>query len=146
MNPRYYRHYYLVNDIEVHHETYLVPLFGEYVGKRENSESLEPLKDLPLNNLDCSGNQIATLEPFVDAKDPPQTFIFDCDTLADAEIEHAIAVWSKKGRNINVDYGQDLLAKRASKGRGSTRLGLKPGIPATENVLKVVVKDFGPRL
>jgi hypothetical protein len=109
-------------------------------------QSLEPLKDLPLNNLDCSGNQIVTLEPFVDAEDPPQTFIFDCDTLPDAEIEHAIAVWSKKGRNINVDYGQDVLAKRASKGRGSSRLGLKSGIPATEDVLKVVVKDFGPRL
>jgi hypothetical protein len=109
-------------------------------------QTLEPLKDLPLNYLDCSGNKIVTLEPFVDAKDPPQTFIFDCDTLSDAEIERAIAAWSKKGRNINVDYGQDLLAKRASKGRGANRLGMKTAIPATEDVLKVVVKDFGPHL
>ena len=87
-------------------------------------QTLEPLKDLPLNNLDCSGNRIVTLEPFVDAKDPPQTFIFDCDTLPDAEIERAIAAWSKKGRNINVDYGQDLLAKRALKGRGSSHFGI----------------------
>jgi hypothetical protein len=85
---------------------------------------LEPLKDLPLNNLDCSGNQIVTLEPFVDAKDPPQTFIFDCNTLPDAEIARAIAAWSKKGRNINVDYGRDLLAKRALKGSGSSRFGI----------------------
>jgi hypothetical protein len=107
-------------------------------------QSLESLKDLKLHNLDCSGNKIVTLEPFVDA-DPPQTFIFDCDTLPDAEIERAIAAWSKKGRNVNVEYGQDLLAKRASKGR-SSRLGMQPEIPATEDDHKVVVKDFGPRL
>jgi hypothetical protein len=39
-------------------------------------------------------------------------------------------------------YGRDLLAKRASKGRKSSRIN--PGIPATQNTLKVVVKDFGP--
>ena len=89
------------------------------------SESLEPLNPLKmLNTLYCG----------------------DCDTLPDAEIERAIAAWSKKGRDINVDYGQDLLAKKASKGRRSSRLGMKPGIPAIEDVLKVVVKDFGPRL
>jgi Leucine Rich repeats (2 copies) len=114
-------------------------------------QTLEPLKDLALNYLDCSGNKIVTLEPFVDAKDPPQTFIFDCDTLPDAEIERAIAAWSKKGRNDNVIYGQKLLAERESKGRRSSRMGMKPEIPATEDVLKVVVKevvvkDFGPRL
>ena len=97
---------------------------------------------IALNNLDCSGNQIVTLEPFVDAKDPPQIFIFDSDALPDAEIERAIAAWSKKG--INVDYGRDLLAKRASKGHKSSRLGMNPGIPATQDTLKVVVKDFGP--
>jgi Leucine-rich repeat (LRR) protein len=109
-------------------------------------QTLEALKDLALESLRCSGNRISSLEPFVDAKDPPQTFIFDCDTLPDAEIERAIAAWSKKGRNVNVEYGQDLLAKRALKGRKSSRLGMQPGIPATEDVLKVVVKDFGPRL
>ena len=31
----------LVNDKEVHHETYLVPLFGKHVGKRELGESFE---------------------------------------------------------------------------------------------------------
>jgi hypothetical protein len=105
-------------------------------------QTLEPLKDLALNNLDCSGNQIVTLEPFVDAKDPPKIFIFDSDALPDAEIERAIAAWSKKG--INVDYGRDLLAKRASKGRKSSRLGMNPGIPAAQDTLKVVVKDFSP--
>jgi hypothetical protein len=35
---------------------------------------------------------------------------------------------------------------RASRSRGSSRLSMKPWVPATEDVLKIVVKDFGPRL
>ena len=42
-----------------------------------------------------------------------------------------------------MNYGRDLLAKRASKGRKSSRLGMNPGIPATQATLKVAVKDFG---
>jgi serine/threonine protein kinase/class 3 adenylate cyclase len=75
-------------------------------------QTLEPLQGLQLYSLDCSGNRIITLEPFVNTKNPPATFIFDCDTLPDEEIERAIAAWSVKGLKFHVSYGQLLLALR----------------------------------
>jgi hypothetical protein len=40
----------------------------------------------------------------------------------------------------------ELASWRASKGRGSSRLSMKLWVPAAEDVLKIVVKYFGPRL
>ena len=85
----------------------------EYLDCSNNAiQTLEPLADLQLSSLDCSGNRIVTLEPFVNTKNPPSTFIFDCDTLPDEEIERAIAAWSAKGLKFHVSYGQLLLALR----------------------------------
>jgi hypothetical protein len=66
-----------------------------------------------INYLDCSGNRLETLEPFVDSKDPPPLFVFDCNTLPDEEVERAIAAWSaKRDLRFNVNYGEILLAFR----------------------------------
>ena len=74
--------------------------------------TLEPLKDLKLDYLDCSGNHLETLEPFVTASNPPSMFVFECYTLSDAEIKRAIAAWSAKRLKFNVSYGELLLALR----------------------------------
>jgi len=75
-------------------------------------ESLEPLKDLDLYSLDCSGNRILTLDPYIDSKNPPAEFIFDCDTLPDAQLERAQSAWSAKGLNFDAAYCELLLALR----------------------------------
>jgi hypothetical protein len=84
-----------------------------YLDCRSNAiESLEPLKDLELYSLDCSGNRILTLDPFIDSKNPPAEFIFDCDTLPDAQLERAQSAWSAKGLNFDASYCELLLALR----------------------------------
>jgi serine/threonine protein kinase/class 3 adenylate cyclase len=84
-----------------------------YLDCRSNAiESLEPLKDLDLYSLDCSGNRILTLDPYIDSKNPPAEFIFDCDTLPDAQLERARSAWSAKGLNFDANYCQLLLALR----------------------------------
>jgi Leucine-rich repeat (LRR) protein len=75
-------------------------------------ESLEPLKDLELYSLDCSGNKILTLDPYIDSKNPPAEFIFDCDTLPDAQLERAQSAWSAKRLNFDASYCELLLALR----------------------------------
>jgi serine/threonine protein kinase/class 3 adenylate cyclase/Leucine-rich repeat (LRR) protein len=91
-----------------------------YLDCSENEiKSLEPLQELRQNllqnNLDlyalnCSGNQLVTLEPFVE--NPPSTFLFDCKTLPDAEIERASAVWAAKGLKVHANYARLMLALR----------------------------------
>ena len=91
-----------------------------YLDCSENEiESLEPLQELRQNllqnNLDlyalnCSGNQLVTLEPFVE--NPPSTFLFNCKTLPDAEIERASAVWAAKGLKVHANYARLMLALR----------------------------------
>jgi serine/threonine protein kinase/class 3 adenylate cyclase len=84
-----------------------------YLDCRSNAiESLEPLKDLELYSLDCSGNRILTLDPYIDSKNPPAEFIFDCDTLPDAQLERAQSAWSAKGLNFDASYCELLLALR----------------------------------
>ena len=91
-----------------------------YLDCSENEiKSLEPLQELRQNllqnNLDlyalnCSGNQLVTLEPFVE--NPPSTFLFNCKTLPDAEIERANAVWAAKGLKVHANYARLMLALR----------------------------------
>jgi len=75
----------------------LSPLAGmplEHIECQNNQiASLAPLRGLPLKWLECSNNPLTSLEPFVD--NPPATFIFDCATLPDHELERALAVWSQ---------------------------------------------------
>ena len=75
-------------------------------------QSLEPLKDLDLYTLDCSGNKIITLDPYVESKNPPTEFMFDADTLPDAELERAKSAWSAKGLHLDATYCELLLALR----------------------------------
>ena len=75
-------------------------------------QTLEPLRNLELQSLNCSGNRLETLEPFVNEGIPPATFVFDCGTLPDAEIERAIRSWSSKDLRFHVNYGKLLLLLR----------------------------------
>jgi hypothetical protein len=54
-------------------------------------EDLSPLAGLPLSVVTSGGNLLTSLDPFVD--DPPPWFLFDCDSLPDAELERAAAKW-----------------------------------------------------
>jgi serine/threonine protein kinase/class 3 adenylate cyclase len=84
-----------------------------YLDCRSNPlESLEPLKDLDLYSLDCSSDRIRTLDPYIDSKNPPAEFIFDCGTLSDAQLERARSAWSAKGLDADAIYCELLLALR----------------------------------
>jgi hypothetical protein len=52
--------------------------------------SLEPLVG-KIGALTCGGNTLTSLEPFVEH--PPEDFLFDCDTLPDAELVRARDAW-----------------------------------------------------
>ncbi|MCY3020641.1 MAG: protein kinase [Planctomycetota bacterium] len=56
--------------------------------------TLEPLKVLHLEGLNCSNNPLTSLDPLVSK--PPNVFIFDCDSLPDAELERARDSWQKQ--------------------------------------------------
>ncbi len=56
--------------------------------------SLEPLADMPLVSLTCYNNPLTSLSPFV--KSPPDSFVFDCDSLAEQELKRAAHHWSGK--------------------------------------------------
>ena len=75
-------------------------------------ETLEPLEELHLRELNCSGNRLVSLEPFVTTKAPPSVFVFDCDTLPEAEITRAIAAWSARDLKYHVAAAQLALALR----------------------------------
>ena len=85
----------------------------EYLDCSRNAiGSLEPLGELKLQGLDCSGNPLVSLEPFVTAGDPPPWFVFDCETLPEAEIQRAIAAWSSRNFAVQAGSGRLLLALR----------------------------------
>ena len=54
--------------------------------------SLEPLAGMPIGALTCGGNALTSLEPFVE--NPPEDFLFDCDTIPDAELRRARDAWA----------------------------------------------------
>ena len=80
--------------------------------RKNEIQTLEPLRDLKLDYLDCSDNRLETLEPFVGSRTPPKIFVFDCRTLPDQEIRRAIDDWSAKNLTFNVSYAELLLALR----------------------------------
>ncbi|MFZ4765879.1 MAG: protein kinase domain-containing protein [Roseimicrobium sp.] len=86
--------------------------------------TLEPLRNLPLYHLDCSGNALTTLEPFV--QQPPASFLFDCPSLPDAELERAIRVWTDQGdaARHHVAYAKFLLTLRRGDMAELPALGL----------------------
>ena len=58
--------------------------------------SLSPLKGLPLGSLTCGKNELIDIAEFV--KNPPQDFLFDCDTIPDRELEFLRDTWSRDFR------------------------------------------------
>ncbi|MDD5673525.1 MAG: protein kinase, partial [Chitinivibrionales bacterium] len=67
------------------------PLIALYCAGNAIS-SLGALQGKNLEQLNCSRNPLETLGPFID--NPPEEFLFDCDTIPDKELEKAIAAWS----------------------------------------------------
>jgi len=59
-------------------------------------ESLEPLRGMPLAALYCGGNRIKDLGPFI--KNPPSTFLFECDALSTEELQFIFNTWSRDFR------------------------------------------------
>ncbi|MCY3017889.1 MAG: protein kinase [Planctomycetota bacterium] len=57
-------------------------------------QTLEPLKAMRLERVDCSSNPLTTLDPLTAT--PPEAFIFDCDSLPDAELERVRDIWQKQ--------------------------------------------------
>ena len=59
-------------------------------------ESLEPLRGMPLAALYCGGNRIKDLGPFI--KNPPSSFLFECDALSTEELQFIFNTWSRDFR------------------------------------------------
>jgi len=59
-------------------------------------DSLEPLRGMALTSLMCGGNRIRDVAPFV--KNPPKTFLFDCDTIPDDELQFLRETWERDFR------------------------------------------------
>jgi hypothetical protein len=54
---------------------------------------LGPLKDLPLAALTCGGNKLRDPGPF--ALQPPEVFLFDCESIGTVELKKLHEAWSK---------------------------------------------------
>ena len=59
-------------------------------------KTLRPLKDLSLGVLTCGGNELTGIESFI--KNPPESFLFDCDSIPSDELEWIHKVWSRDVR------------------------------------------------
>ena len=74
-------------------------------------ESIGPLADLSLNSLNCGGNLLTSID-FL-AKRPPDTFLFDCDTISTQELEWLHRSWSRDFRfSLQSRHAEVLLALR----------------------------------
>ena len=58
--------------------------------------TLEPITELPLNSLMCGGNKLTGIDKFI--KNPPQKFLFDCDTITTEELEWVQKTWARDFR------------------------------------------------
>ncbi len=77
-------------------------------------ESLAPLRNVPCGALMCGANPLRTLAPFVE--NPPFSFLFDSDSLPDAELEHAERTWAQIPRCAHhVQMVRVLLALRRNE-------------------------------
>ena len=58
--------------------------------------NLEPLRGMPLSALLCGGNRLTEIGPFI--KNPPKTFLFDCDSMSAHDLEWLRNTWSRDFR------------------------------------------------
>jgi len=78
-------------------------------------ESLEPLKGMPLAALYCGGNRLKDLGPFI--KQPPSSFLFECDTISTEELQFIHNTWARDFRLAHhARNAEVLLALRRSDG------------------------------
>ena len=74
-------------------------------------KSLAPLKGMPLGSLYCGGNQLVGIESFI--KNPPESMMFDCDTIATEELTWIQQTWSRDFRKaVHARNAEVLLAAR----------------------------------
>ncbi|MBN1269725.1 MAG: protein kinase [Kiritimatiellae bacterium] len=79
---------------------------------------LSPLKDLSLAVLACGDNPLTGLGPFVAS--PPAEFLFNCDTIPDAELERIRKAWAK--RSELAQRVKDIEVIRAFRARDVNRM------------------------
>ncbi|MFH0880931.1 MAG: leucine-rich repeat domain-containing protein, partial [Lentisphaerota bacterium] len=83
--------------------------------------SLEPLKGTALGVLTCGCNRLANAGSFV--KNPPETFIFDCDSMPLQELEWMHQIWSRDFRlSHHARNAETLIALRKGDREGLLRL------------------------
>ncbi|MDD5673522.1 MAG: lectin-like protein [Chitinivibrionales bacterium] len=98
--------------------------------------SLAPLTGKNLEQLNCSRNPLETLGPFID--NPPEEFLFDCDTIPDKELEKAIAAWSiNPACAQHAARARTLLAVR----RGEIRQLQESGLRLQGHIYRYITKD-----
>lgn len=115
--------------------------------------SLLPLKNMPLDVLTCGNNLLRHLAPFV--HDPPEDFLFDCDTLSDAELKRVITAWQRYPQTAHLALEAEILlairaGERESLRRFARRFGDRlylfiPKFMTWENA-KTFCKEAGGRL
>ncbi|MFH1028829.1 MAG: lectin-like protein, partial [Pseudomonadota bacterium] len=108
-----------------------MPLNALHCGANQ-IRSLEPLRDMPLNSLSCQNNLIESLDPLKGMalsallcgadrfrsiapliKNPPKSFMFDCDSLPTEEMQWVLDTWSRDFRlNTYANSMKVLLAIR----------------------------------
>ena len=74
-------------------------------------KSLAPLRGMPLGSLYCGGNQLSGIESFI--KNPPESMLFDCDTISTEELTWIHQTWSRDFRKAaHARHVEVLLASR----------------------------------
>jgi hypothetical protein len=73
---------------------------------------------MPLSSLICGGNALKELGPFV--KNPPKTFLFDCDSISVQELDWIRQGWSRDFRFA--EYLRDAEILLALRQKDGTRL------------------------
>ena len=78
----------------------LAPLKGKALKmlscQNNRIRSLAPVKGMPLGALTCGENELTAVTQFVE--NPPASFLFECDTIPDSELEALRDAWSRNFR------------------------------------------------
>ena len=59
-------------------------------------KTLRPLKNLVMGALMCGGNELTGIDSFI--KNPPESFLFDCDSITTDELEWIHKAWARDVR------------------------------------------------
>jgi len=116
-----------------------MPLSSLYCGDNE-IEDLSPLADMPLTILGCHSNRITDLGPLKSlellkldcgdnplrdlasfAENPPEDFLFDCDTITTPELKRLHRLWAKHPRYARHAHNAETLLNLRAGDRNELR-------------------------